>query len=303
MDEEQLKILELVANKTITPEEGAKLLEAKKEEAQPVIYKEQPEEERFKIEQKDFEDEDQMDVTLELGVTNFKLNKGTESKLYRVEYGESEGLSHRVLFANKELQVTNDLKKPSKFDLLSLKRFVDPTTKKCSVELNPNVKLYLKVRFGGGKADLDFTGLKVKRLRLSSGASDTKMTFNQPNTEELDYLKIESGASNLNISGLGNTNCSEMDVSLGACNASLDFTGNIKKDMYTEISMRVGRLSLLIPTDLGVKIKVSDRLGDLNIPDFIVRDGYRVSKNIDMAKNVLNLRIESTLAQVNLSWI
>jgi len=303
MDEEQLKILELVANKTITPEEGAKLLEEKKEEVVAVPYKEIITPESLKVEQRDYENEEQIDVSLELGVTNFKLKKGDENQLYRVEYGEGEGFSHRVIFAHKELQVSNDLKKPTKFDFTSLKQFVDPTTKKCFIELNPNVKLFLKVKFGGGKADLDFSGLKVKRLRLSSGASDTKVAFNTVNTEVLDYLKIESGASNLNLSGLGNTNCSEMDISLGACTATLDFSGETSMDMYTEITMRVGRLNLLIPKELGVKIKADDRLAEMRLPDFNIREGYRVSKNIDEAKNILNLRIGSTLAQVNLSWI
>jgi hypothetical protein len=302
MDEEQLKILELVANKTITPEEGAKLLEEKKEEQIPVSYKEVITADSLKIEEKDYENEEQIDVTLELGVTNFKLQKGPSEKLYRVEYGEEEGFSHHVIFAHKELQVSNDLKKPSRFDLSSLKKFVDPSTKKCFIELNPDVKLFLKVKFGGGKADLDFSGLKVKRLRLSSGASDTKVAFNTLNTEVLDYLKIESGASNINLSGLGNTNCTEMDISLGACTATLDFSGEITQDMYTEISLRVGRLNLLVPKDLGVKIKADDRLADMKLPDFSVRDGYRISKNLDEAKYVLNLRIDSTLAQVNLNW-
>jgi hypothetical protein len=72
--------------------------------------------------------------------------------------------------------------------------------------------------------------------------------------------------------------------------------------MYTEISLRVGRLNLLVPKDLGVKIKADDRLADMKLPDFSVRDGYRISKNLDEAKYVLNLRIDSTLAQVNLNW-
>src|SRR5687768_8093095 len=96
MDEEQLKILELVANKTITPEEGAKLLEEKKEDVVPSSYKDVAPSESLKVEQKDYEDEEQIDVTLELGVTNFKLNKGTADKLFKVEYGEEEGFSHRV---------------------------------------------------------------------------------------------------------------------------------------------------------------------------------------------------------------
>lgn len=261
------------------------------------------EEERYIEEIKKIENEEQIDVSLELGVTNFRLKKGSNENLYKVAYGEGEGFSHRINYSHKELQISNDLKRPSRFDLASLKNFVDPSTKRCSLELNPEVKLYMKVKFGGGKADLDFSGLKIKRLRLSSGASDTKLSFNQKNREELDYLKIESGASNLNFSGIGNTNCAEMDINLGACNASLDYSGDLDHDIYTEIAMRVGRLNLLIPSDIGVKIKASDRLADLKLPDFNSREGYKISKNIEAADRVITLIIKSTLAQVNLSWI
>jgi hypothetical protein len=73
--------------------------------------------------------------------------------------------------------------------------------------------------------------------------------------------------------------------------------------MYAEISLRVGRLNLLIPKNLAVKIKADDRLADMKLPDFSIRDGYRISKNIDEVPNILNLRIDSTLAQVNLNWV
>lgn len=306
MDEEQLKILEMVANKTITPEQAAKLLSELKDKTTEETEKTSSTENttlKNEIKQKIYENEEQLDVNIELGVTNFKLFSGKEDELYKVEYSDVEGLANKVNFYNNSLQVVSEIKKPSKLDLLSLKNFVDPFSKQCFVELNPKAKLYMKVKFGGGKSLLDFSNLKLKRLRLSSGASDTKIVFNTPNEEELDYLKIESGASNLNVVGLGNANCPEMDLNLGACNATLDFSGNLRKNLYSEIIMRVGKLTLLVPKEFGVKIKSTQKLADFALKDFEVRDGFKVSKNIDEAEKVLEFRVDSTLAQVDLSWI
>lgn len=300
MDEEQLKILEMVANRTITPEEAAKLLNDINNDE--YTYHEDFKTNNFDIEEHDYNNEEQLDIDLDLGVTNFKLSKTEENKLFRIQHNKGENFSHKIIFSHRELQIRNQFK-PVNFDIGSLKRFVDPNSKKCFVELTPKVKLYMKVKFGGGKALFDFTDLKIKRLRLSSGASDTRICFNKFNTEELDYLKIESGASNLSIIGISNANCSEIDLNLGASNATLDFSGQLNKEIYCEAVMRVGRLQLLVPREYGVKLKTTDKLANLSLPDFYSKDGYKVSDNINKVDQIINLRIDSTLAQVSLSWI
>lgn len=301
MDEEQLKILEMVANKTITPEEAAKLLNSINNQ-EYVYHVEDSKNNIFDIEEHDYNNEEQLGIDLDLGVTNFKLSKSEENKLFKIQHNKGENFSHKIIFSHKELQIKNQFK-PVNFDIGSLKRFVDPNSKKCFVELNPKVKLYMKVKFGGGKALFDFTDLKLKRLRLSSGASDTKICFNKFNIEELDYLKIESGASNLNILGISNSNCSEIDLNLGASNATLDFSGQLNKEIYCETIMRVGRLQLLVPKEYGIKLKTTDKLANLSLPDFYSKDGYKLSNNINKVDKIINLRIDSTLAQVSLNWI
>jgi hypothetical protein len=301
MDEEQLKILEMVANKTITPEEAVKLLNNINND-EYVYQAEENQDTIFDVEEHDYSNEEQLDLNLDLGVTDFKLSKSDESKLFRIQHNKGENFSHKIIFSHRELQIKNQFK-PLNFDIGTLKRFVDPNSKKCFVELNSKVKLYMKVKFGGGKALFDFTDLKIKRLRLSSGASDTKICFNKFNNEELDYLKIESGASNLNITGIGNANCSEIDLNLGASNATLDFSGQLKKEIYCEATMRVGRLNLLVPREYGVKIQTTDKLANISLPNFYMKDGYRVSNNINNSSKIINFRIDSTLAQVSLSWI
>lgn len=300
MDEEQLKILEMVANRTITPEEAAKLLNTNNEE-----YHYESEENKnpvFDIEEQIYNNEEQLDLSLDLGVTDFKLSKGSSDKLFKIHHTKGENFSHKIIFSQRELQIKNHIK-PVSFDITSLKKFVDPHSKKFLIELNPKVKLYMKVKFGGGKANFDFTDLKIKRLRLSLGASDTRISFNKFNPEELDYLKIESGASNLSVIGIGNANCSEIDLNLGASNATLDFSGEIKKELYCEATMRVGRLNMLVPKEYGVKIQTTDKLANISLPDFYLKDGYRVSNNINKSDKIINLRIDSTLAQVSLNWI
>lgn len=301
MDEEQLKILEMVAEGTITPEEAIKLLKDASDNdfVHKSIFSDKT---IFDYEEHDYKGQEQLDISLDLGVTDFKLYKGENDKLFKVNHNRSETFAHKIYFSGRELQIRNHFT-PLNFGIGNLKRFVNPNSKKCFIELNPNVKLYMKVKFGGGKSIFDLTDLKIKRLRLSTGASDTKICFNKFNEEELDYLKIESGASKLNIVGLGNANCSEIDLNLGASNVTLDFSGAVRKDIFCEAKIRVGKLNLLIPREYGVKIQTSDKLANILLPGFYLKDGYRVSKNINVAQKIINFRIDTTLAQINLSRI
>ncbi|MFN4150471.1 MAG: SHOCT-like domain-containing protein [Candidatus Sericytochromatia bacterium] len=303
MDEEQLKILEMVANKLITPEQAAKLLEGLNES----ITLNTPEkniipERIVKFEKYNFEDS--LDINIDLGITNFKLTKIEDSDfLYKLEYIDNEEFKSKAAYYNKQLQITGLAKRVNNLDLSTLQDFVDPVSKKMILELNKNVKYFFKVKLGGGNAFLDFSDLRLKRLRLSSGACDTKIVFGNSTKEEIDYLKFESGASNLDIKGISNTNCPEIELSLGACNTSLDYSGNLSRNIYTDISVRVGKINLLIPEEYGVKIKSSGKLNDFKSTNLLFRDDYRVSKNIDKAKNILEFFINTNMAQVNLTWI
>lgn len=303
MDEEQLKILEMVANKLITPEQAAKLLGGLNDAT--IIdtpTKDLISERVVKFEKYDLEDS--LDINIDLGITNFKLKKIEDSDfLYKLEYIDSDEFKSKSIYYNKQLHITGIAKRLNNLDLSTLQDFVDPISKKMILSLNENVKYFLKIKLGGGNAFLNFSDLKVKRLRLSSGACDTKIIFGNSSNEEIDYLKFESGASNLDIKGISNTNCPEIELSLGACNTSLDYSGSLMRNIYTDISVRVGKINLLIPQDYAVKIKSSGKLNDFKSSNLIFRDDYRVSKNIDNAKNVLEFFINTNMAQVNLTWI
>lgn len=300
MDEEQLKILEMVANKLITPEQAAKLLESVNNDSNITEKIDNNKSERV-IKFLKYNFEDSLDINIDLGITNFKLTNVEDNDfLYKLDYIDTNDFKNKVAYFNKQLQITGLAKRISNLDLLTLQDFVDPASKKTILELNQNVKYFMKIKLGGGNALFDFSHLKIKRLRLSSGACDTKVIFGNPSNGEIDYLKFEAGASNLDVKGLGNTNCPEIDLSLGACNTSLDYSGNISRDIYTNISVRVGKINLLIPKKYGVKIKSS---GKLNSSKLIFRDDYRVSENIDSVENILEFFIDTNMAQVNLNWI
>ncbi len=65
------------------------------------------------------------------------------------------------------------------------------------IQFNDAVPLYLKIEAGAGRAHLDLTDLRVAALKLSTGASSTRLTL--PAQAGFTRAKIEAGAAGVEI--------------------------------------------------------------------------------------------------------
>ncbi len=65
------------------------------------------------------------------------------------------------------------------------------------IQLNDAVPLYLKIEAGAGRADLDLADLRVAVLKLSTGASSTRLTL--PAHAGFTRARIEAGAAGVTI--------------------------------------------------------------------------------------------------------
>jgi hypothetical protein len=66
-----------------------------------------------------------------------------------------------------------------------------------SVALNREIPLHLDIRTGANESDLDLSGLQVTELRLSTGASSTRLVL--PDSAGYTRARVEAGAASLNI--------------------------------------------------------------------------------------------------------
>jgi hypothetical protein len=165
--------------------------------------------------------------------------------------------------------------------------------------------LYFNIELGACESEIDFTGLRVKDLKLEIGASKGTISFNEPNRERIEKLKIEAGASKFKATGLLNANFEELQFEGGVGTFVLDFSGELDHRAYIDIEMGIGTLTILIPKKVGVKI-----ISDNSFFTSLSMEGFRkigknrfVSEKFGKQNEELEINIESGVGTVNIEWV
>ena len=175
-------------------------------------------------------------------------------------------------------------------------------TEEWFVQLAEGIPLSIDAELGAGKSDFDFTGLIINDLTISTGASSSKMNFDEKNTGEIRNLRIESGVSKFVASNLNNANFNRMEFEGGVGTYYLDFGGELKKDVKVDINVGLGAMTIAVPKNIGMRIKYEDSwLSNLSLDDgeFVrKKKGVYESENFSTADGKIEFSIESGLGSV-----
>ncbi len=112
------------------------------------------------------------------------------------------------------------------------------------------------------------------------------------NKEIPTELIINSGAakSNLDLKGL---NLSNLEVNAGVGDMTIDLGGKWEQSFDASLNMGVGNSKVILPKDVGVKIKSSNGIGHTDFVDFISEgDGIYVNEAYKDADVIINLSTE-----------
>jgi len=151
---------------------------------------------------------------------------------------------------------------------------IDDNSNKWNLNLNKNIKNSISIKLRAGKANIN-----LEDCRLNS----------------FDY-KMTAGESNIN---LRSTSVPQIRFNLLAGEANIDLTGKWHNDGIAEIKGGVGKVTLKVPYNTGVRILVSGVLGQINIP-FFHRDGNTYTNDsYGKAKQTLLVTISAGIGQVN----
>lgn len=114
----------------------------------------------------------------------------------------------------------------------------------------------LTLETGAYDGKLELGGLALKSLTVKDGAANVDLSFSEPNQTEMSILRYETGASDVELTGLANANFSTLTFSGGAGNYTLDFSGEFQRDAVVTISAGFGNVSLVIPEDVNAVVTV-----------------------------------------------
>jgi hypothetical protein len=239
----------------------------------------------------------QLDVHVRYGAGKLRIQPSSEGELYRVGLRyDSDVFDPVASFDNGRLEVGVD----------GRGRGINIRSKEAgelSLDLSPDIPLDLDLDFGAVEADLELGGLRVERIDVETGASDTEITFSEPNEVTCERLEISMGAAALRARGLANANCRVVRGEGGVGELTLEFSGDWRQDIQADLTMALGALKIVVPEDVGVRVDKDTFLTDFSGPRFSKRDGVYYSDNWERAARKLTIDLDGAFGSMEVDWI
>lgn len=242
-------------------------------------------------------DESRLDVHVRYGAGELVVRPGTAGELYRVGMRyDARAFEPVTDYRNGRLDVGVETAGRG-VNLRSTE------SGRMRLSLSPDVPLDLDLDFGAVEAILELGGLRISRIDVETGASETELTFAEPNPLDCESLSITMGAASIEAEGLANANCGVIEVEGGVGEISLDFSGHWRRDLSAEITMALGSATLRVPSDVGVRVSKDTFLTDFNGSRFHKRDGVHYSENWDSARRRLTVDLTGAFGTIDVRWI
>jgi hypothetical protein len=172
-----------------------------------------------------------------------------------------------------------------------------------TISLTRAVPLDLDLDFGAGEAEIELGGMRLQRVDLSTGASETHVRFDQPNLIRAERVHINAGAAELEVRGLGNARADRIEFNGGVGSTVLDFSGAWQGNGTASVKMGIGSVTLRVPRSLGIRIDRSSFLTSFDDEGLVRRDGSYFSANWANARNKLTIDVEAALGSIEIDWI
>ncbi len=174
------------------------------------------------------------------------------------------------------------------------------------LEFGGKVPMTFEIDIGACEAEFDFTGLRIDGLDMDLGASSIDVDFRELNPERIRKIRIDVGASELEMNGLGNANFEKLDFDGGVGDFTLDFSGGFEHRAYVDVDVGLGSLSIFVPKDAGVQIRSeASFLSSVSIDerDFDeVEDDLYESENFGQTEKELIFNIDVGLGSVEVEF-
>jgi hypothetical protein len=163
-----------------------------------------------------------------------------------------------------------------------------------------NFPIDLEVQAGAYKGTLDLSGVPIKNLTVSDGASKGTINFDTLNPVAMDRLTYKTGASQVDLEGLGNANAREIVFEGGAGSYTLDFSGDLQQDLSVKLSAGMSNVRIEVPEDASIEVIVGGGLSNVSVSgtwtttgDSYERlgSGPKITLTVSMGLGNLELRV------------
>lgn len=174
-----------------------------------------------------------------------------------------------------------------------------------TIALGTQADLDLDIQLGAAQATIELGGNRVSRLRLETGASQTRLSFSESNPIRCSSAVFTAGAAELMVTGLGHARCSTIEFKGGVGKTTLDFSGTWSGQLHLTAEMAMGEVVLRLPRKAGIKLEL-DRFLSSFAPAGLTKsaDGKTWSTaGFDAAPEQLVVELEAAIGGVSVEWI
>ncbi len=136
-----------------------------------------------------------------------------------------------------------------------------PNDKFWKIYLTENKPYSLNLDYGLGNANIDLSGLSIKRLKINTGSADVNVSYQSGMENKIDmdtfFVKVDLGS--LNISQLSLARSHVMIAEVGFGNVLLDFSDKPLTSNKVKGSVGAGNMVILLPSeDVPVLVKITE---------------------------------------------
>ena len=135
------------------------------------------------------------------------------------------------------------------------------------LRLNDDVSMEMRVNMGAGRADLKLGSLSLTRLELTRGAGEVLVDLS------------------------GSTSLTRLNIGGGAGAVTVDLTGNWQQDLEATIEGGVGKRTLILPRDTGVRVKVEVGVGGVDAAGLTKEGEYYTNDAYGQAEVTLQIEV------------
>jgi hypothetical protein len=165
-----------------------------------------------------------------------------------------------------------------------------------------NSPINLTVKAGAYTGNYELGGLSIQHLDVTDGASRVQLGFSEPNQVEMISFKYMTGASEVSLTGLSNANADEIRFNGGAGDYTLDFSGELSRDVTVSIDAGVSSVTVIVPNGVPAELSTNSTLITVNTSGGwqqsgntyqLSGSGYKITIEARMGAGSLQLRTTS----------
>jgi len=139
-----------------------------------------------------------------------------------------------------------------------------------------DVPLDMRIECGAGSQDIDLAGLMVTDLDIKLGA----------------------GQAEINLGD--NPQLTRADIDIGAGDTEISLNGDWDHDAEIDIQGGVGRISVRLPKDVGVRVEVTRGIGDTDASGLYRDNGAWVNEAYGDTDVTLEVTVQAGVGQIDL---